>query len=265
MRNKKNRKKNIIVISITAIAVVTFSLYLIDRFSYSKILPFYSVAADTDSSLAIGILGASWVAYGKMDTVLRNAMLKKGFNSRIISAGQPGAASKVIYQNLFKEKDELNSSKYVIENRPRYCIVIGGVNDAVSQLGGKFYAYHTIQIVKTLLHYNITPVVISLPEFGIIESTNDLNFFSKYRNIISAYFNNHGETDNIKTYRKIFEQALASENLKDSIVLIDFDKVCADYNKCTDLYANPSHLSKIGNELFCETIATGIANKIKER
>ncbi len=56
-------------------------------------------------------------------------------------------------------------------------------------------------IIKTLLHYKIRPVIVELPEFGIIESTNEMNGLKKTRNKIFSTFNNSGEVDNIKTYR----------------------------------------------------------------
>ena len=92
-----------------------------------------------------------------------------------------------------------------------------------------------------------------------------MNVLSKYRNVISAYFNNDGEIDNIKTYRKILTAELDSENLKDSVILIDFDNVCHDYNKCSELYANPSHLNKKGNEKLVQVIINELIKEITTR
>jgi hypothetical protein len=259
------KKIRIISIGIIAIIVLTFSCYLIDRFSYSKKLPYYSVTVDKDSTLTIGIIGDSWVAGKKLDSLLHNGLLEKGIKNKILSSGHPGAKSKLIYQNLFEEKENNHSSKFIIENSPDYCIVIAGVNDAASQIGGHFYSYHMDLIIETLLHYKIKPIIVSCPEFGIKETIDNMNILSKNRNVISAYFNNNGEIDNIKTYRKILEEELDSKNLKDSIILIDFDKVCSDYNKCSDLYANPSHLNKQGNEKLIKVIVNELIKEITTR
>ena len=259
------KKIGIIGIGVITIIILTFSWYLIDRFSYSKELPFYSVKVDNDTTLTIGIIGDSWVAGRKLDSLLHNGLLVKGFNNKILSSGHPGAKSKLIYQNLFEEKVNDYSSKFIIENRPDYCIVIAGVNDAASQIGGHFYSYHMSLIIKTLLHYKIKPIIVSCPEFGIKEAIDNMNVLSKNRNVISAYFNNNGEIDNIKTYRKILAEELDSENLKDSVILIDFDNVCSDYNKCPELYANSSHLSKTGNEILCQIITNELIRKINAR
>lgn len=259
------RKIRIISLGIITIIVLTFSWYLIDRFSYSKELPFYSITVDNDTTLTIGIIGDSWVAGGKLDSLLHNRLLENGFENKIISSGHPGAKSKLIYQNLFEDKENEHSSKSLIENRPDYCIVIAGVNDAASQIGGHFYAYHMNLIIKTLLHYKIKPIIVTCPEFGIKETIDNMNVLSKNRNVISAYFNNDGEIDNIKTYRKILTAELDSENLKDSVILIDFDNVCHDYNKCSELYANPSHLNKKGNEKLVQIIINELIKEITTR
>jgi hypothetical protein len=120
-------------------------------------------------------------------------------------------------------------------------------------------------IIKTLLHYNIKPIIVSCPEFGIKESIDNMNFLSKNRNIISAYFNNNGEIDNIKTYRKILAEELDSKNMKDSVILIDFDNVCPDYNKCPELYSNPSHLNRKGNKKLAEVIISELFKEITTR
>jgi len=252
------KKFRFIGLGVFMIIVLSFSCYLRDRFSYAKVLSFYAVKVDNDTSMTIGIIGDSWVAAGKMDSILHNELLEKGVKSKILSSGNPGAKSKEIYQNLFEENENEHSSKFVIENSPDYCVVIAGVNDAASQIGGHFYSYHMVQIIKTLLHYNIKPIVAPCPEFGIQEAIDNMNVLSKNRNIVSSYFNNNGEIDNIKTYRKILIEELEIENLEDKVILIDFDNVCSDYHACADLYRDSLHLSRKGNELLCQIIANEI-------
>lgn len=109
------KKIRIIGIGVITIIVLTFSWYLIDRFSYSKELPFYSITVDNDTTLTIGIIGDSWVAGDKLDSLLFNGLFEKGFENKIISSGHPGAKSKLIYQNLFEDKENEHSSKSLIE------------------------------------------------------------------------------------------------------------------------------------------------------
>jgi len=256
-------KKGKVVLILAGIIVIIFSWYLINRFSHSKILPFYPVKAVNDTGLVIGIIGASSAANQQFDGFLYKKLLEKGFASKVISSGHPGAPTKLIYQNLYKESNKEHSSKFIIESRPRYCIVIGGINDAVSQLGSNYYAHHVTQIIKILLHYNIKPVIVSLPNIGIKEATGKMNFFNRYMNMAAAYFNNNGNLDNIKAYRARLQKKLAGEKLQDSIIMIDFDIVCAAYNKCPGIFADPIHLSAKGKEILCRLIVHELARDMK--
>lgn len=267
IKNKilKMKKIRIIGFVVITIIVLAISWYLIDRFSYSKQLSYYSVNIEKDTLLTIGIIGDSWVSGGRFDLILHKGLLDKGFRNKIVSSGDIGAKSKLIYQNLFKENSEPGSSKFVIENKPDYCIVIAGVNDAAGQVGKSFYSTHMCMIINALLHYKIKPIVIELPEFGILETINQMGLMKKERNKLYARFTNSGELDNILTYRKDFVQELESRNLRDSVILIDFDNVCSDYSKCPELYANSLHLSSKGNEIFCQLIINELIKSINTR
>ena len=251
----KFRIIKLIAIGIISVFVIIFAWYLIDRFSYENKQSYYQVnGINQDTVLTIGIIGDSWVAGQKLDNLLHQELLKNGLDNRIISSGHPGAKSKLIYQNLFENKHNEHSSKFIIESKPDYCIIIAGVNDEVGQIGKGFYAHHMIMIIETLLHYQIKPIIVELPVVGIEEATNQMGFIKKYRNMTFAYFNNDGEIDNTKTYRKNLNVELKNKELDDRIMFIDFDKVCADFSNCKELYSNHSHLSKKGNEKLCKMI-----------
>ncbi len=260
MNNKmKFRKIKLIAIGIISLFFIVFAWYLIDRFSYANKQTDYQVnEINQDTVLTFGIIGDSWVAGHKLDSLLHQELLENGINNKIISSGHPGAKSKLIYQNLFKNKDIEHSSKFIIESNPDYCIVIAGVNDEVGQIGKEFYAHHMIMIIETLLHHQIKPIIVELPEVGIEEATNQMGFIKKYRNMTFAYFNNNGEIDNTKTYRENLNVELEKKELDDEIIFIDFDKVCAEYSNCKELYGNHSHLSKKGNGKLCKIIVEEI-------
>jgi lysophospholipase L1-like esterase len=264
-KQKKKIAKRVVVGIFIPLAIVS-SWYLIDRFSYSKELPYYSISTAKDSVLTIGIIGDSWVEKEKLDSLVHLFLTNTNIKSNVLAAGHSEARTKFIYQNLYKEKSEHHSSRFIIESRPDYCIVIAGVNDASGQLGPKYYSYHIRQIIKTLLHYKIKPLIVSLPEFGIEETPANLNKIQKllwkFRNKTFALFNNNGEIDNIKTYRNHLTKRLIAENLKDSVVIIDFDKVCADFYKCSLLYADRGHLSIIGKTSLCHLIADELIKQI---
>ena len=262
-RELQMRKLKIIISGLTVVLLIGFSLYIFDRFSYSKELSYVTFSEnEPDSVLTIGIIGDSWVAGKKLDSLLHSCLLSYGFSSTVISSGHPGAKSKLIYQNLFKTNDEHYSSRFVLESSPDYCIVVAGVNDAIGQVGGNFYSYHLRQIIKTLIDYKIKPVVVTLPQFDIERTIGDMKRIKKYRNYIFALFTNDGKINNIETFQNILSEDLQLESLTDSVVLVDFNEICSNYDECREYYANSSHLSIEGNRKLADLIASKLANEI---
>jgi lysophospholipase L1-like esterase len=254
------------VISILCLLIIlTTAIYFLERFSYSKPFPLFPSKKKDKSILTIGIIGDSWATFNKLDDILHTALLENGFENRILSSGQSGAKTKLIYQNLFKNNNIKYSSKFIIENGPDYCILLGGTNDAVGQMGPNYYSHHLIKIIQLLLFYKIKPIVVTLPKVGIKASHKTLNVFQRWRNRLSAFFNNKGNLDNIESYRLRLEQLLVKEKLKDKIIEIDFDLVCEGFMKGSELYKNPIHLSKIGNKKLANFIAQELIRELKNK
>lgn len=243
---------------ILVLLVVGSVWYLVDRFSFSSELPFYPVSERDDSLFVVGIIGDSWVADGVLDTLLNQEFALAGKNVSVVSSGHPGAKTKLIYQNMFKKREEERSSRYVVERKPDYCIVIAGVNDALGQVGSNFYAHHVLMIANALLHYGIKPVIVVLPEFGVLETTEEMPYLKRKRNELFAVATNHGEKDNIKSYRLALDKGVAESGLKDAILMVDFDGICVEYEKCKDLYLNASHLNRIGRGKLVKVISDAI-------
>ena len=102
----KFRKIKLIAIGIITLFFSVLSWYLIDRFSYANEQSYYQEnEANQDTVLTVGIIGDSWVAGQKLDSLLHQELLKNELSNRIISSGHPGAKSKLIYENLFKSND----------------------------------------------------------------------------------------------------------------------------------------------------------------
>ncbi|MEO9209930.1 MAG: SGNH/GDSL hydrolase family protein [Ginsengibacter sp.] len=214
--------------------------------------------------MTIAIIGDSWATSNKLDNFLHDELLKNGFENKIISKGQSGAKTRLIYQNLFKDDHSKNSCKFIIENNPDYCILLGGTNDAIGQMGSLYYSFHLIKIIKFLLHFDIKPVVLTLPKIGVRETNNTMNILQRYRNHLSAYFNNGNQIENIDSYRKRLIERLRMEQLEDKILLVDFDKGCEKYEKSSDLYKSPIHLSDKGNKKLAEFIAGELSKKLRD-
>ena len=249
----------LVVFSIFVVSVIALlTYYHINKYAYSKELRHTPQYHEQDSILTIAIIGDSWVNGNVMDSLLYKTLLDKNVKSKTISSGEGGATSKQVYQNLFKDSLDVVSSKFILNAKPDYCIVLVGVNDSALQYGGHFYSYHLRLIIKTLLEQNIKPVILSLPEFGIRETTKNLRFVSKIRNKISSIINNDKATDEIKDYRETFLNEFKQEGLSHKIIYVNFDKVTKDYYSNPELYSNSSHLSQIGNQKLVSVLADAI-------
>ena len=99
-------------------------------------LTFRAPAPITDRTVRIAIVGDSWAAGRKMDELVRAELGRRGWSVEVVSFGQPGARSQLIYQNLFEPLSEKNSSRDVLFGAPVHAaIVIAGVNDSSGYIG----------------------------------------------------------------------------------------------------------------------------------
>lgn len=243
-----------IFVTLVTIMIILVALYSIDRFSYSKEYRNCSIELreNRDSLLTVGIIGDSWVAGGRLDSIVHKILLDNGIENKVFSSGEPGAETKKIYKNMF------GTAKYILESQPKYCIIIAGVNDVAGRFGKKFYTHHEIMMIKNILSYGVTPVILELPEFGVSETAQNLGVIQRYRNYLFNFFISGG--DDIKSYRNQLQKELAEQNLMDKIVFIPFE-ICSNYKNCKELYTNPSHLSREGNKLLGELIARHIIDQ----
>lgn len=252
-------KKKLSIGLILLLGIFCF-LYFWNKYTYAGQEKYFSSRTKPEAGLQIGIIGDSWVVRQNLDSLLKKKLLDRGVQAEIYSSGNPGAKTKKIYENLFKDENEAFSSKQVLEKKPDYCIVIAGVNDAAMCQGPDYYAHHVVMIINTLLHYNIKPVVVSLPEFGVEENFKNKNVVSSLSNRGTELFLNGGSEFKLQDYRNTLMQDLKSTGLDKKIVLLDFDKVIRDYSEDKDLYADPLHLNKKGYQKFSEFLSANIIN-----
>lgn len=99
--------------------VLSGGLYFADKYAYAGEKKYYPVTETRQEKLRIGIIGDSWLVREKLDSLVERKLSEKGMSAEVFSSGNPGATSKVIYENLFKEENEDFSSRKVIEGQPR--------------------------------------------------------------------------------------------------------------------------------------------------
>jgi lysophospholipase L1-like esterase len=252
-------KKKILIIIVLLVGASCF-LYFWNKFSYADQKDYFPSETKSENGLQVGIIGDSWVVRQKLDSLLERKLLDKGIRANVFSSGNPGAKTKRIYENLFKDESEEFSSKTIIEKKPDYCIVIAGVNDAATHMGFEFYTWHMTMIINTLLHYGIKPVIVIIPEFGLEDDFKRKNFVSALSNRGAEFLLNKGEPFTIEDYRSALLAELKRTKLNNKVVLLNFDEVSRDYDHDRNLYSDPLHLNKVGYQRFSEFLAAGIIN-----
>lgn len=240
--------------------------YIYKKKSYAERREYYPVQDNSkkDSILKIGIIGDSWVGRTDLDKKMQKFFSEKGIEAEFIALSHPGGTSKEIYEDMFKEKNEEFSSKFVIESKPDYCIVIAGVNDVTRHIGKKYYADHMILIINTLLHYEIKPIVVEVPNFGVEDVQKYKNVFSRCTNAVSEAIDGGEVNDNnVSAYRETFNEELKKNDLLDKIILFDSDKINKDYKNNKILFSDPLHLNERGYEVFIKALSEDIIEEIK--
>ena len=240
--------------------------YIYKKKSYAERREYYPVqdSSRKDSILKIGIIGDSWVKRTDLDKKMQKFFSEKGIEAGFIALSHPGGTSKENYEDMFKEKNEEFSSKFVIESKPDYCIIIAGVNDVARHIGKKYYADHMILIINTLLHYKIKPIVVEVPNFGVEDVQKYKNVFSRCTNAVSEAIDGGEVNDNnVSAYRETLNEELKKNDLLDKIILFDSDKINKDYKNNKNLFTDPLHLNEQGYEVFIKALSEDIIEEIK--
>lgn len=257
------KRKRAIYIIFILISLLLSVLYLYNRFSIAhENLKSPILEPNNDTTLTIGIIGDSWVAAGNMDAFIKNSLRQNGKRCIIYSTGLGGAKTKQVYMNLFAPDRDFFSSAFIKLKQVKYCIVCCGVNDSFGQFGKRFYSKNMCLIIKELLKYNIKPVIVELPEYGVNELYDKLHIVNKIKTNIYAFFTSDNGMDNVKEYREALAEELKKQILNDKIVFVDFDAVCSDYSKCKHLYTDHLHLTDEGYSKLADEIANGICTDL---
>jgi hypothetical protein len=214
---------------------------------------------DWAAHVKIGLIGDSWIAGGKLDQAIRDAMLNAGVPAEVVSSGHPGAKSRQIYRDIHSDESKpFSSKKLFMDEDLDYLVVVAGVNDTAGHIGRDFYAYHMLCIIKAAQTLGIHPVILEVPEYGIEHTPAEGVMSFMKRLIYRAFFD--GMQDNvISAYRESLQNQLTPKMLED-MTIVPFSPLVQNYSQSIDLYANPSHLNKKG----CQKLGFLIAKNIVE-
>lgn len=243
------------------------SVALYERFAPEKPHPVAHVRplrCERTDTLVVGVLGDSWAAGRKADSMLASGFAAAGIPCKILSSGHPGATTKQVYRNLFTPIGTSRSSQRLLRERPRYCLVLCGVNDSNGQYGSGFYSQHTRLILRALLDCGIEPVLLQLPDCAMKECY-EAHPLLRLRCRFFVLFTSDDGFVNIPSYRRKLETDLGREGLDRRILYIPFHEVSAGYVREPECYrADGIHLSPEGYRRLSDAVVRRILRDLRQ-
>jgi len=254
-----------ILISFFLICLSFTIYYIYDRYFLEKEFQFFNTEQNEKSHLKIGIIGDSWASGRGIDTLLATYLYEKKVFGKIYSSGHPGAKSKLIYQNIYQFGNENISSQFVIKKQPNYCLVLAGVNDIQGEISQPYYAHHLVLIIKTLIHHNIKPIVLTIPRIGIDENSKESNFIKKCRNKLFRSLFVKKSNDLFFSYNQTLKDSLIKRKLFNNVIFIKSDSLHLDYVNYPNYFkVDAIHLSDLGDSILSKAVTDIVVDNYKK-
>ena len=165
----------------------------------------------------IVILGDSWVSNDKLGPVMRCDTKKI-----VHSAGYPGAISR----DLIAPLDS------ILKTRPKYVVIVCGVNDHAQKVGAGFYAYHMRLMYAMCIAQRTAPIILEMPTYFPDEIDVPL------KNMIVRESMGVFRDDTIKEYRE---------------GISDFTFKSLSFPK--EMYKDPAHLDQSASNILAGYLA----------
>ena len=250
-------------LAITMLLLMMGALRLHPYYQLAKRLPMENdvESRSSNDTLRIVFVGDSWAAYHRdYDSNLDSLLMACGQLARVSSMGDVGAKSRFIYQQL----DTL--LKPLLQERPDYCIVSAGINDAVAKMGKDFYVYHYLLILRYLIEMGIRPVVLEMPEVHYRAIFGREPWTMKARHVLSSILTD-AEMYSFSSYRTSLKKAIGQNGLQGQLVYISADSWCAGgYLVHGDMFQpDETHLNVKGYEALDSCVALAIISDMRSK
>ena len=150
--------------------------------------------------------------------------------------------------------------------RPKYCVVSAGINDAVAKLGKEYYVHHYMLILQQLLELGIKPVVLEMPEVNYRAVAGRESWTMRIRHILSSLMTG-SELYGFDSYKVALVQTIKKVDMRGRIIYISADSWnAAGYQDKRGLYLSDEiHLNAKGYEVLDSCIASEILKDIKKK
>lgn len=250
-----------VFIAILLLLIGSLRLHPYYRLAKSQELIMDSIFKSPSDTLKIVFIGDSWAAYQHpYDSLLFSMFSNDGRIISVTSKGNVGAKSHEIYERMF------STTKPILMERPEYCVISAGINDAVAKLGKEYYVHHYMLILQQLLELGIRPVVLEMPEVNYCAIAGREPWTMRLHHILSALMTG-SELYDFDSYKVALIQAIKKADMQSRIIYIGVDSWnAAGYQDKRCLYlSDETHLNAKGYEVLDSCIASEILKDIKKK
>ena len=269
--SKSNMLIIIVLVSSVAFVIVCLYAFYYNRWKHlwaleTNIASHYEIGSNNDTSLRVVMIGDSWAGLHhkhKMDAYL-SAMFEQRIRRSVLveSKGKGGEKTREIYKLMFKTGEF--GTKPLLSQKPDYCIISAGINDAAANLGTKQYCYYYRKILDFLLANRIRPVVLEIPNVNLWhlyggKPLKDLTIDFVKSTMTRCKMYHWGE------YREALYQMLFDEKLIDKVVyvsMMDWNVTSPDIDRSLFM-SDQIHLNRHGYEKLDSCIAIAIAKDLE--
>ena len=249
-----------VIIAVLLLLLGSLRLHSYYCLAKSQELIMDSIVNSPSDTLKVAFIGDSWAVYQHpYDSLLFSMLSNDGRIISVTSKGNVGAKSKEIYERMF------STTKPILMERPEYCMISAGINDAVAKLGKEYYVHHYMLILQQLLELGIKPVVLEMPEVNYRAVAGREPWTMRIRHILSSLMTG-SELYGFDSYKVALIQAIKKADMQSRVIYIGADSWNADgYLDNRGLYMeDETHLNAKGYEVLDSCIASEILKDIKK-
>ena len=230
--------------------------------------PVYCVHGHAADTLFIAMIGDSWT--GMHDTSRSDSAvsvdwsLRIGCPLRFVSCGKGGANSGDVYKLMFHQHLPIDSfsSQSLIQQRPDYCIITVGINDANQNVGTNFYCVNSQLIITHLLRCGIRPVFVEVPDVDLRHVYGDKCLKDRLADTYKAFLTGTS-LFNVAEYRHTLRRNLEESKMIDSVLYVSCDMWNPNGYRDTSLYlADRIHLNTKGYSRLDSCLLSVIMNDV---
>lgn len=240
---KKKRLYTLLLLVTCIIAGITYVAY--QYYASPRMRKPYLMMYQEDT-LRIAYIGDSWAFMHKdhdwdMSKSITNTLHRP---VRVHSYGICGFTSKEIYESMYENVD----FKLFLQKRAyEYCFISVGINDTYKKMGTQYYKLSMDGIIRLLLHNNIRPIILEIPDYDIQKAYNWQKSLRKILRDVTMFINNV-PVDCKQMYRDALQELVNQKGYHNKISIIKYKSWNNNYqDDLQHLYLKDGmHLNSVG-------------------